>query len=206
MMAESETEAYKFLRALVAPSGESARRFLLALAPNDDKPDAYKFLRALAAHQETGQPAFSLSEPKRAANGDLEISGYASVFGNVDKASEVVDRGAFAASLAMHAKEGTMPYMFLQHDIQAGIIGRWDSLVEDGHGLLAKGRIFAGVQRGSDVIAMIEGGALDGLSVGYKILEADKSGSIRHLKKLNLIEVSIVLGPANPSARLHMGS
>jgi uncharacterized protein len=181
--------------------------FLRALLAKDDEPASVKFMRALqgALQEESGEPSLSLSEPKRTANGDLEINGYASVFGKLDKDRDVVDRGAFSTSIAKHAKEGTAPFMFLQHDMSAGVIGVWTSFTEDSHGLLVKGRILAGVQRGSDAIAMIEGGAVDSLSIGYNVLDSDRVGGVRHLKSVDLKEISIVIGPANTSARLHTG-
>lgn len=44
------------------------------------------------------------------------FEGYGSVFNNVDSYGERVAAGAFAKSLAQHAKAGTSPLMLWQHD------------------------------------------------------------------------------------------
>jgi HK97 family phage prohead protease len=136
-----------------------------------------------------------LLEIKRSAVG-TEIRGYASVFGTTDDQGEVVDPGAFTASLAQHRRKGTMPLMFWSHS-PAEIPGYWTNMVEDHKGLLATGRILSSVQRGKEAIALIEAGAVNGLSVGFRTIRDRIINRKRHLVQLDLVEVSLVSLPSN---------
>lgn len=141
-----------------------------------------------------------LLEIKRSAVG-TEIRGYASVFGTTDYQGEVVDPGAYTASLARHRRKGTMSLMFWSHN-PAEIPGYWTSMVEDHKGLLATGRILPTVQRGKEAIALIEAGAVNGLSVGFRTIRDRIINRRRHLVQLDLVEVSLVSLPSNDGARL----
>lgn len=143
---------------------------------------------------------------KRDARGSASrISGYASTFGTIDSAREIVMPGAFTATLAKHRAAGTMPLLLWQHNTDEPI-GVWTSLKEDGQGLFADGNLITSVQRGAEAAALIAADALNGLSIGYRVLEdeVDSSG-IRRLLKLHLLEISIVSFPANADARLRGG-
>ena len=131
-----------------------------------------------------------------------EISGYASLFGAVDQGGDVVQPGAYAASLAaIGARSGSVK-MLWQHD-PAQPIGVWDEVREDARGLWVKGRILTEVARGREAVALIGAGAIDGLSIGYRTVKArkdDKGGRV--LAELELWEVSLVTFPMLPEARV----
>lgn len=132
----------------------------------------------------------------------VEISGYASLFGKTDQGGDVVDRGAYATSLAAIAGKGRTVKMLWQHD-PAQPIGVWDEVREDTTGLFVKGRILRDVAKGREAAALIEAGAIDGLSIGYRTVRAtknDKGG--RLLSELELWEVSLVTFPMLPDARV----
>lgn len=127
------------------------------------------------------------------------IEGYASLFGRKDQGGDVVQKGAYAASLD---RIGTRVKMLWQHD-PAQPIGVWDEVREDATGLWVKGRILTDVAKGRDVAALIAAGAIDGLSIGYRAVKAqknDKGG--RLLSELELWEVSLVTFPMLPDARV----
>jgi HK97 family phage prohead protease len=130
------------------------------------------------------------------------IEGYASLFGNADRGGDVVAPGAFEASLRRLASEGRRVRMLWQHD-PAQPIGVWDEAREDARGLWVKGRLLDGVARAREAAALIEAGALDGLSIGYRTLRAQKTDKgHRLLTELELWEVSLVTFPMLPSARV----
>lgn len=129
------------------------------------------------------------------------FTGYGSIFGNVDSYGEKVMPGAFAESLARHRKEGSKPLMLWQHD-PSEPIGVWEDLAEDGKGLRGTGRFVLETTRGREAYALLKAGALKGLSIGYREIEAEPDGNIRLLKKLDLMEISIVSFPANRRARI----
>ncbi|MDF1854901.1 HK97 family phage prohead protease [Pseudooceanicola sp.] len=130
------------------------------------------------------------------------IEGYASLFGTADQGGDVVQAGAYAASLASIAAQGRRIKMLWQHD-PAQPIGIWDEVREDARGLFVKGRILDTVARGREAIALLGAGALDGLSIGYRTRRAQKDdGGRRLLTELELWEVSLVTFPMLPSARV----
>jgi uncharacterized protein len=129
------------------------------------------------------------------------FTGYGSIFGNVDSYGEKVVAGAFGESLARHQREGTKPLMLWQHDPWTPI-GVWEELAEDGKGLKGKGRLLQGVKAADEALIMLKNGAVQGLSIGYREVETEPDGNIRLLKKLDLLEISIVSFPANRRARV----
>ena len=131
-----------------------------------------------------------------------EISGYASLFGAVDQGGDVVQAGAYAASLAAIGARSGRVKMLWQHD-PAQPIGVWDEVREDARGLWVKGRILTEVARGREAVALLAAGAIDGLSIGYRTVKArkdDKGGRV--LAELELWEVSLVTFPMLPEARV----
>lgn len=141
----------------------------------------------------------------KAIRDDGTFEGYGSVFGNVDSYGEVVEPGAFTASLVDARRKGGRVKMLWQHDPNQPI-GVWDDLAEDNKGLYVKGTLLKDVSpRAAEAYGLLKAGALDGLSIGYRVVEsaphADKQGVLA-LKKLNLKEVSIVTFAANERARV----
>ncbi|PIE14591.1 MAG: HK97 family phage prohead protease [Rhodobacterales bacterium] len=130
------------------------------------------------------------------------IEGYASLFGACDQGGDIVEKGAYAASLKRSVAEGRNVKMLWQHD-PAQPIGIWDEVREDGKGLYVKGRLLDSVGKGREAAALIEAGAIDGLSIGYRTVRATKNDKGRRLlKELELWEVSLVTFPMLPSARV----
>ncbi len=131
----------------------------------------------------------------------LSIEGYASLFWTRDLNDDVTAAGAFAESLAA----GAPVKMLHQHD-EAEPIGVWDEVFEDAKGLFVRGRILRTTPRGRLVAALVEAGALDGLSIGFRQVKARTQGRLRVLSRVELWEVSIVTFPMLPGARLTLSS
>jgi HK97 family phage prohead protease len=130
------------------------------------------------------------------------VAGYASVFGKKDQGGDVVQKGAYAASLKRLAAAGGRVKMLWQHD-PGQPIGVWDEVREDATGLWVKGRILTEVTRGREVAALLAAGAIDGLSIGYRTVKAERDGKgKRLLSELELWEVSLVTFPMLPEARV----
>jgi HK97 family phage prohead protease len=130
------------------------------------------------------------------------VSGYASLFGRVDQGGDVVQAGAYAASLKALGAAGRRVKMLWQHD-PSQPIGVWDEVREDAQGLFVKGRILTEVAQGREAAALLAAGAIDGLSIGYRTVKAvrDEKGR-RRLDELDLWEVSLVTFPMLPEARV----
>lgn len=137
-------------------------------------------------------------------DGDAQtiIEGHASVWGVADRGGDVVERGAFAASLGRLRAAGAAPKFLWQHD-PAQPIGVWDEVREDARGLWVKGRILNDVARGREAATLVKAGAIDGLSIGYRAVRAARSRQgARRLVEVDLWEVSLVTFPMLPEARL----
>jgi HK97 family phage major capsid protein/HK97 family phage prohead protease len=129
------------------------------------------------------------------------FTGYASIFGVVDLDNDVVEPGAFAETISTGtASEGVL--IFAQHRDGMEPLGRSLELREDVKGLFVKGQISA-TAVGRDYRQLIKDGVLDQMSIGYIAQEytIDEQG-VRHLKKVDLLEISIVNYPANTEARI----
>ncbi len=134
--------------------------------------------------------------------GGTQIEGYASLFGVADQGGDVVERGAYGRSLARLTAGGGRVKMLWQHD-PAEPIGIWDEVREDARGLFVKGRLLPEVARAREAAALISAGAIDGLSIGYRTVTAEKDGKGRRLlRELDLWEVSLVTFPMLPEARV----
>lgn len=134
------------------------------------------------------------------------IEGYASVFGMADQGGDVVLPGAYAASLKRMMSEGRRVKMLWQHD-PAQPIGIWDEVYEDATGLRVKGRILTELEKGREAAALLAASAIDGLSIGYCTMRAERDGKGRRLlAEVDLWEVSLVTFPMLPDARVAMKS
>jgi HK97 family phage prohead protease len=132
------------------------------------------------------------------ADGAGKIEGYASRFGEKDQGGDIVAKGAFSMSL----QSGRKPKMLWQHD-PSQPIGVWDEVAEDDTGLYVKGRLLMDVAKGKEVASLIGAGAIDGMSIGYRTVDADRADDgARVLKQLELWEVSLVTFPMLTSARV----
>lgn len=131
------------------------------------------------------------------------LAGHASLFGVEDAFADVVAPGAFRESLDGHRHKGTWPKMLWQHEAREPI-GVWDEMREDEVGLFVRGRLILDVQRGREAHALLRAGALDGLSIGFRTVEAaiDEKTGLRTLNRIDLFEVSPVTFPALEGARV----
>lgn len=158
---------------------------------------------------------FALEVKRTSDNaGEMTFSGYGAVFDNVDSYGDVIQKGAFADTLARAKSSNDWPVMLLQHggwgvgaeDLTP--IGIWTAMEEDNIGLKIEGK-FADTARGREAYALLKmtpRPAITGLSIGYIAKEWEMRSRPdeprRTLKKVDLLEVSLVTFPANPKARV----
>lgn len=129
---------------------------------------------------------------------DGRFSGYASVFNRLDAGGDIVMPGAFRRSLR---QRGERVRLLFQHDPKEPV-GIWETIGEDSHGLFVRGRLVGGVPRADALKRLIENGALDGLSIGFRTVRATREGGSRKLWQLELFEISIVTFPMMEDARI----
>ena len=122
------------------------------------------------------------------------ISGYASVFNIVDSQNDIVQKGAFEDTKPENIK------LLWQHDTLKPI-GIIKSLYEDDYGLKIQAEINNRILLGKETTELVRQKSIDGLSIGFcaKDFEYDNQG-VRLLKKVDLMEISVVTFPANRNA------
>jgi HK97 family phage prohead protease len=142
-----------------------------------------------------------LAEPLTGIDPDGTFEGYASLFGVPDLGKDVVTAGAFGESLARRGAAGLR--MLWQHD-PAQPIGRWLRVQEDKTGLKVRGQLNLSVERARELHALMRDGAVDGLSIGFRVERArsERATGLRRIEKIDLWEISLVTFPMLPGARV----
>ena len=169
----------------------------------DDVQDEVKFIEdgTLDCHADFELKAYHDDEDDEAKG---MFSGYASIFGNKDLGNDVVVQGAFQKSI--RAKGARKIKMLFQHDTKEPI-GVYTKVREDAQGLYVEGKLAMQTQKGRGVYELMKMGAIDGLSVGYRVdakgYSYDDRGKKRYLKQVDLMEISAVTFPMNPKARVN---
>ena len=133
------------------------------------------------------------------------IKGYASRFGEPDQSGDIVAEGAFGAALERLAGAGRSVKMLWQHD-PAKPIGVWRQVVENKTGLWVQGEVLTELALGREASILMEAGAVDGLSIGYRVVRSERNRATggRRLVEIDLWEVSLVTFPMLPTARAHV--
>lgn len=127
---------------------------------------------------------------------------YASIFGNVDRANEIVDRGAYLKSISENKSE-IQHYKNHNPNMMPGVVME---ITEDEMGLMVKSKLILTTKDGSETYeqykAMAEAGKSMGHSVGYAVIKDGMDMmNVRHLKEMYLAEVStLTMRAANPEA------
>lgn len=142
-----------------------------------------------------------LARPLAVCAGRGVFTGYASLFGRRDASGDVVMPGAFAETL--RRKGADRIRMLFQHD-PAEPVGTWVEIREDHRGLLVTGRLDCNVQRGRELLSLLDSRELDGLSIGFRTQFAsrDKASGARRLHRIDLWEISLVTFPMLEGARV----
>lgn len=134
-----------------------------------------------------------------ADDGFFRFEGFAATYGNLDKAMDIVEPGAFTASLL----ENPSPVILWQHQMSEPI-GVIESINDTASGLyivakLPKDDTFVSGR----VIPQIKIGTIRKMSIGWVTLDAlvDANG-VRHILQGLLQEISVVTMPANDQAQI----
>lgn len=122
-----------------------------------------------------------------------KFKGFASTYGNVDHAGDIVVKGAFKRSLDHSEGTTVIKHMHSQNDI-LGLGG----LTDQAKGLEMDGELNLDVARAKEDMSLLRQKAIRSLSIGYNIIDAeyDEKGFLL-LKELRLREVSLVDLPCN---------
>jgi len=146
-----------------------------------------------------GAIGYNSMEWKASAKEEGHFEGYASVFGNKDLGWDIMEAGAFTSSITERGAKGIK--MLWQHDTR-DIIGVWDEMHEDTHGLFVKGRLLMELPQAKIAWTLVQAEQLDSMSIGYKSEDDtwDETVNARRLKKVDLREISLVTFAMNEAA------
>ena len=118
------------------------------------------------------------------------FEGYAAIFGNVDLGGDVIERGAFKEIVK---DRNGMVKILNQHNSRDPI--GVAEVKQDDKGLSFAGKLVLESSSARNAYALMKAGVLDGMSIGYDVLEGGAKileSGIRQLKALKLWEVSPV--------------
>lgn len=141
-----------------------------------------------------------ISGIKMAGDGNGTIEGYASTFGNFDRAKEAVVAGAFKDNLGDFLTDG---FAAIGHDWASLSVGTIEEAREDAKGLFVKIAFHSTeeAQNARRVCAeRLERGKSVAFSIGYQVEESERASGGTLLTRIKLYEVSIVTVPCNPQA------
>ena len=197
-------------------STENDEKHIRAVEETDDsyiiefgksKLDTEETVDEMASEKEVEKESIEIKSSIKAYDNEDEdknygtFEGYGSVFGNKDLGNDVIEAGAFAKSLKKRKPQNVK--LLYQHKSDMPI-GVFDEIKEDEHGLVVKGRLALKTQAGAEAYELLKMGALDGLSIGFRVnpkeVSYDKRGNKRIIKEVDLMEVSLVTFPMNPQA------
>lgn len=134
------------------------------------------------------------------------IEGYASVFDIPDTYKDIVKKGAFLKNIEnkKNSDDPTIP-MLWSHE-KNNPIGYFsvNEMFEDDLGLYVKGKILLSIPQGRTVYSLLKAGVCNKMSIGY-IIRKDYYNTMnrtRELIDIDLYEISLVMFPANKSAKI----
>lgn len=135
-------------------------------------------------------------ETKLIADDAGAISGIAWKYDVPDRVGDMILPGAFAKAAL------PIPMLF-GHDMNDPV-GIWDAAEDKGGAWTVKGRLLVeDVARAREVRALVQSGAVRGLSIGFVTKQASaRAGGGRTIKTLDLFEVSLVTVGMHPGARV----
>lgn len=150
-----------------------------------------------------------IAEVKALGDGEkAEFEAYASVFGNRDSYGDVVQKGAFAASLKAWSEKGAPIPLLWGHNMSDPDfnIGMVTSAEEDEHGLKVVCELDTESPKGAQVHRLLKQGRVREMSFAFAATSSEygelDGKSVRFLKEVDLFEVSVVPLGANPETEV----
>ena len=137
------------------------------------------------------------------AKGEGKLEAILTTFGVRDSYNDIIMPGA----LDDFMKESEDAPMLWSHN-RGEIIGQWSNFRVEGDDFLADGQLIENIQRAEEALVLLEQGAIKGVSIGFDATEYTwREGKVDgkwdfgiDFKKINIVEASLVLWPAMPTA------
>ena len=161
----------------------------------------------------TETKTLALFEVKAVDEIERTFSGLASTW-DQDLGGDVVHRGAFKRTLAHWRKSKRVLPLIDQHNYDSvrSVVGKLIDAAETDDGLETTFGVIEGPD-GDEILRRLKGGYVDGLSIGYRAIKSDQptedeqlAGVWRHLKEIELQEVSLVIWGMNTTALVDTAS
>ncbi len=130
------------------------------------------------------------------------VAGYASTFNSVDHYGDTIAPGAFTNTIQKHQAEGTRLPVLFQHDSTLGShVGYIDNATEDEHGLYVTIQLDDD-ETGTKAFNLCKSRRINAMSIGFRSIaeEPNPDGAGYLITEADLVEVSLVMSPANPEA------
>jgi len=153
-------------------------------------------------------------EVKAFDDADRTFSGLAATY-DLDLGGDIIEAGAFKRTLKnWQSSKNVLPLLDSHngHSVR-NVVGKMVEGEETDEGLLSTFEVIGGPD-GDEIFRRVKGGYVDGLSIGYSAVkvrypdteEERQKGIWRYLEEVKLHEVSVVLWPMNPEARIDTAS
>jgi len=145
---------------------------------------------------------FNLEVQKSFTDDDyIHVTGYASTH-KKDLVGDIVEAGAFTKSLDNHSNEGRIIPLLFNHNTSMPV-GVVDMAKEDEKGLYFEARLPKSDPFVANTIKPhLDLKTISTLSIGFNIAKKEYKDGIRHLKEVDLHEISLVVLAANPDATI----
>ena len=126
----------------------------------------------------------------------------------LDRGGDVIERGAWRKTLKEWKGRGDVP-IFWQHNAKYSV-GKCLNLKLTREGLVGEAVLNMDDEDATKVWNKMKGGSIQFISIGGMVKKAEwmsmeeraKTGVMRKITEMDLMEISLVANPANPSARI----
>jgi HK97 family phage prohead protease len=142
-------------------------------------------------------------EIKATDDSGMTFEGLSSTW-ELDLGGDVIHKGAFTRTLDHWRSSKKIIPLIDQHNYGSvrAVVGKMTDARETDEGLYTSWEMLD-TEDGREVYARIKGGFVDGLSIGYRVIgEPEIEDGVRHIREVALEEVSAVIWPMNPGARI----
>ena len=134
------------------------------------------------------------------------VSGYASVFGNIDSHGDVITKGAFKETVGR--TNDRKINLYSSHSMDArDLLGSVTSLYEDDYGLFFEANI-SSADSAQDIMLKAREGHLDEISIGFFVTDQEftkqEGMQVRKITGIELVEISLVSRASNSKAKVLM--
>jgi HK97 family phage prohead protease len=128
------------------------------------------------------------------------VTGYYSVFGNIDSDGDMIMPGAFLKTISENGPEGKNRIMHLWQHNPLEPIGKPSVLKEDAEGLYFETKL-AQTSRGIDTLKLYEDGIINEHSIGFNVVKKETKSDHTAIHEIKLWEGSTVTWGANSATR-----